>query len=110
MTPELVEIVTTVATEEDARRLSRELVASGVVACATWYPVRSVYRWQGELHDDPEIQIVCKTTAALAAKAEESLKGAHPYETPQILRLAVRSANETYATWVADSVKGTERG
>jgi periplasmic divalent cation tolerance protein len=109
MTPELVEIVTTVATEEDARRLSRELVVSGVVACATYFPVRSFYRWRGELRDDAEFQVVGKTTAALAAEAEEHVRRAHPYETPAILRIAVRCASEAYAAWVAESVRGPGR-
>ncbi|MGQ0721462.1 MAG: divalent-cation tolerance protein CutA [Candidatus Eiseniibacteriota bacterium] len=109
MSRELVEIVTTVASEEDARRLSRELVAAGVVACATYFPVRSFYRWKGELRDDAEFQIVGKTTADLAAEAEEHVRRAHPYETPAILRVAVRSANEAYAAWVTESVRRPDR-
>ncbi|MFN8177032.1 MAG: divalent-cation tolerance protein CutA [bacterium] len=100
---ELVEIVTTVATEADAAEIGRTLVQERLVACATFVPCRSVYRWRGAVQEEGEIQLSLKTTAARAADVERRLRELHGYETPAILRVTF-SANRDYAAWVADSV------
>jgi periplasmic divalent cation tolerance protein len=101
----VVEIVTTVAAEEDAARLARRLVEEGPVACATFFPVRSVYRWQGQVQDEAEYQIVCKTDASRAAEVEARIASLHPYDTPAILRMPVARANVEYAAWVAEAAR-----
>jgi periplasmic divalent cation tolerance protein len=106
MTPELVEIVTTVDSEGAAVRLARELVTGGLVACANLRRVRSIYGWSGELQDEPEIEITLKTTAAMVERAEARLREIHPYDTPAVLRLPVLHANEEYAAWVVDGTRG----
>jgi periplasmic divalent cation tolerance protein len=105
MSPRLVEIVTTVATGEDAARIARELVGSTAVACASFFPVRSVYMWKGAFRDEAEHQIVCKTLESSAEDVERRLAELHPYETPSILRLPVLHANEAFAAWVAESAE-----
>jgi periplasmic divalent cation tolerance protein len=107
MSGALVEIVTTVATEEDARKLAREIVGSGLVACATFFAVRSVFPWKGALCDESEFQVVCKTSAARAPEAERLIRRQHPYETPAILRVPIFAVNEEYADWVEDSARGS---
>jgi periplasmic divalent cation tolerance protein len=101
-----VEIVTTVATEEDAARIARELVETTAVACATFFPVRSVYTWKGATCDEAEHQIVCKTLEESAEEVERRLAELHPYEIPSILRVPVLNANEAFAAWVAESAGG----
>lgn len=100
----LVEIVTTVENEGQAVLLARDLVESGLAACANIGSVRSVYRWHGEVRDEAEVQIVFKTTTARADAAESRLRDRHPYDIPAILRLPVLAANDDYANWVASAV------
>ncbi|MEZ5066546.1 MAG: divalent-cation tolerance protein CutA [bacterium] len=97
-TGRLVEIVTTVSTEQDAALLARSLVEDRLVACASFRRIRSIYRWAGELADESEIEVVLKTLDTLAEAVEARLRESHPYETPAILRLAVE-ANEPYLAW-----------
>jgi periplasmic divalent cation tolerance protein len=100
----LVEIVTTTANEEDASRLARVLVEERLAACGSWRPIRSVYRWKGELCDEREIELHLKTTAGAAPRAERRLQELHPYETPSILRVRFLAANDDYASWVRSHV------
>ena len=101
--PALVEIVTTVATEEAALEIARALVRERLVACASFAPCRSVYRWRGAVQEEAEVQVALKTTADRADEAERRLRELHAYETPAILRAAVR-ATPDYARWVVESV------
>lgn len=102
---ELVEIVTTVATEPEAVHIAQALVRERLVACANLVRCRSIYRWNDAIADEPEVQLALKTVAARAADVERRLRELHPYETPAILRLPVLSANRDYAAWVADSAE-----
>ena len=101
---ELVEILTTVANEEDAARISRALVEEKSFACASWRPVRSIYSWKGAIVDEGEIEITFKTLASRADHAERRLRSLHPYETPAILRVAILRADPDYADWVRANV------
>ena len=101
---ELVEIVTTLATEAEALALARQLVEERWAACGNVGSARSVYRWQGRIHAELEFTLALKTSADRAPGAEERLRELHPYETPAILRLGVLAANPEYAAWVAECV------
>ncbi len=106
---EIVEVVTTVATEAEAQALARGLVEERLAACANVVRCRSVYSWQGALRDEPEFQIQWKTLASAASRLEDRLREIHPYETPAILRLPVLAVDERYARWVAEMVAEVPR-
>ena len=100
MVGEIVEVVSTFASREDADRVATELVARRLAACAQIREITSVYRWDGEVCREGEFELTAKTTAARAAAVEEYVAAHHPYDTPAILRLPVLRANEAYAAWV----------
>lgn len=100
----LVEVVTTVATELAAERLARTLVLERLAACANIVRCRSIYNWQGAVHDETEFMIHFKTPDGAATRLERRLREIHPYETPAILRMPVTVAEERYAAWVESSV------
>jgi len=101
---ELVEIVTTVGSEEDAARIARVLIEEKTFACASWKAVRSIYTWKGAVVDEGEIEITFKTLASSADRAERRLRALHPYETPAILRVPILRADPDYAEWVRSNV------
>ncbi|MCL1598406.1 MAG: divalent-cation tolerance protein CutA, partial [Actinomycetia bacterium] len=55
-------ILTTEVDLEAARRLATKLLEGKIVACVTMTPVRSMYRWRGEIEDADEVQVLLKTT------------------------------------------------
>jgi periplasmic divalent cation tolerance protein len=101
---DVVQVITTVAREEDAVRIARLMIEEKLFACASWKTVRSVYSWKGELVDETEQEITLKTSVAQADRAERRLREIHPYETPAILRLPILRADPDYAAWVRSSV------
>jgi len=111
MSEPLVEIVTTVSSEHDGARIARELIAERIAACVSMRHIRSMYRWAGELCDEKEVELVIKTLASCADRAEEKLRELHSYEVPAILRIPVFRVNDEYSSWVERSVQvppGTE--
>ena len=94
--------LTTVGSEEDAARIARHLVETRAAACVSIVaPVRSVYSWKGELHDEAEWLLLVKT-ARPAAELRDLLRAVHPYEVPELLAFPASFADEAYARWVTE--------
>lgn len=96
-------VVTTVGSREDAQLLARALVELRLAACAQIGEIRSVYRWQGAVHEEPEFRVLFKTRADRYAQVEAAIRERHPYELPAIHAIATRHAEAAYAAWVADN-------
>lgn len=97
-----VEVVLLTAPDSEvAARLARALVSEGLAACVNVVPgVRSIYRWQGTLHDDAEVLLVAKTCADRAEAFGARVRELHPYELPEVVRLPVAGGSAAYLDWV----------
>ncbi|MBL8900575.1 MAG: divalent-cation tolerance protein CutA [Planctomycetes bacterium] len=105
--PDEVWMVFCTAPLDAAAALARHLVEERLAACVQRIEgVRSVYRWEGRVHDDPECLLVAKTTAARFAALAERLRGLHPYAVPEILAVPVRAGLPAYLQWVAAETRG----
>ena len=103
-TEDLVVVMCTAPDAEIAARLGRELVEKTLAACINIVPgLRSIYRWQGSLCDEPEVLMVIKTRKAKAAALADALRAGHPYQTPEIIAIPVVGSLDAYAQWIRDS-------
>jgi periplasmic divalent cation tolerance protein len=91
-----VVVTTTTPTVEEANSIARALVERRLAACVQLVdPIRSVYRWEGEVHEDPEV---------LLASIERLLRELHPYEVPELLSVPVAGGSAAYLRWLDESV------
>jgi periplasmic divalent cation tolerance protein len=98
---EVCEVVVTHDDAEALAALTRTLVEERLVACGHHVaPVRSVYRWQGEVHDEAEARVALHTRAALVDAVVTRVGELHPYEVPCVLALPVLGGNPAYLRWV----------
>lgn len=98
-------VLTTVPADHDGVAIGRQLVEEGLAACVNVLPpMVSVYRWQGEIHQDTERQLVIKTRAERVEALTTRLKALHPYEIPECLVLPVVGGSDAYLTWLRESV------
>lgn len=101
------EISVVLTTEQDdalATALARRLLASRAAACVSLLEIRSLYRWEGEVTDSSEVQLVVKTTRGGARGVLAIIAEHHSYDLPEIVVLDA-SASSSYARWVADEVR-----
>jgi periplasmic divalent cation tolerance protein len=96
--------LTTVGNEAQAAALARSIVEAGLAACVQIEAIRSLYRWQGEVHDEPEWRLAIKTTSARYAELERHIKTNHTYQTPEIVRLAIDGGSQEYLGWIDECV------
>jgi periplasmic divalent cation tolerance protein len=103
---EIVVVLTTVADNDGAATLARQLVNERLAACVNLYPVmESFYRWKGQVEHDAERQMVIKTTRDLVPALERRLTQLHSYELPEFVVLPVFQAGAAYAAWVGEQVE-----
>jgi periplasmic divalent cation tolerance protein len=102
-------VLVTVPNRETGEKLAREVVEDRLAACGNILPgVTSVYRWEGETHQDPECLIIFKTTKASLASLKEKVMELHPYDVPEFLALPVSDGHLPYLRWVQGETSGNE--
>ena len=69
--------------------------------------VRSIYRWQGEIHDDAEVLLIVKTRASLVDALASRVRALHPYELPEVLALSVAGGSVPYLDWVRGAAEAS---
>jgi len=85
----------------EAEKLAAGLVENGMAACVNIFPeIRSIYRWQGVLHNDAEVLMIVKTTRSAYSRVEKWLSEHHPYDVPEILAIPVQAGSSGYLDWV----------
>lgn len=98
-------VLTTIGADADATTLARTLVEERLAACVNLLPpMTSVYRWQGKVEQDRELQIVIKTTADRVPALQTRLRQLHPYELPEFLVIDA-TGSEAYLAWVGESAR-----
>ncbi len=96
-------LLCTVDSEDQAAALSRALVTEGLAACVNVIPgLRSYYQWKGEACDDPELLLVIKTARGRMADLAKRVEALHPYDTPELIALPVQAGLEAYLQWVRE--------
>ena len=103
---DVVVVLTTVADNEQAGVLARQLIHERLAACVNLLAsMTSFYRWQGTIAADAERQLVIKTTRDRVPALRARLRELHPYELPEFLVLAVADGGDDYLRWVADEAR-----
>jgi len=102
---ECVVVLCTVPNADAGDALARGIVESRLAACVNRIgPMRSIYRWQGEVHAHEEHQLVIKTTREAIAPLRDFILASHPYEVPELVLLDATALSEPYAEWLRGQV------
>ena len=100
-------VLTTADSEELADRIARALVDRRLAACVNVVgPVRSIYRWKGEIVSDQERMLVIKTSSARFPEVRELIRELHTYDVPEVLAIAVEDGDRPYLDWLSDCLEG----
>ncbi len=98
-------VLVTAPDMDTAVRLGQALVEEQLAACANIVPgVRSIYRWQGVVHDDAEVLVIIKTTAVAQEQLTQRVLALHPYDTPEVVVLPIVGGSDSYLRWIAAQI------
>jgi periplasmic divalent cation tolerance protein len=97
-------VTTTVGSLQAAQALAREVLQHRLAACVQLEAgLTSLYRWKGELCEEPEVRLVIKTLPGCEGALQALFAQHHPYELPQFLAVPM-NASEAYLQWVRSEV------
>lgn len=103
MTDVILVLVTAPSTDK-AAELARTLVEEQLAACGNIVPgLRSIYRWEGKVHDEAEVLLILKTKATLFDVLRARVVELHPYQVPEVLRVDIADGHAPYLAWVLDN-------
>lgn len=100
MTDKIV-VISTCGSAEEAERLARHLIDRHLAACVSVIsPVRSFYRWNGEVANSEEWMLLIKTSRDLFHEIQSQLESNHTYELPEVIALPIVEGSANYLAWL----------
>ena len=101
MNDEVCEIVITGPSQEWVAAFTRQLVDDRLAACGHIInEIRSIYRWEGSVHDEPEARVALHTRRSLVSAIVDRANRDHPYDVPCVIALPIVDGNPAYIGWV----------
>ena len=89
-----------------AERIAQALVNEHLAACVNHVcGVRSIYRWQGEVHAGEETLLLIKTTPDCFEAVTARIVELHPYALPEVIALDVAAGLDRYLAWIAHETR-----
>jgi periplasmic divalent cation tolerance protein len=99
---EFCEVVVTADDADWLAGFTRTLVEERLAACGhIQSPIRSVYRWDGAIHDEAEARVALHTRRALLSAIVARANELHPYDVPCVIALPLVGGNPAYLRWIA---------
>ncbi len=93
----------TCGSKAEALAIGRTLVERRLAACANILDgLTSVYRWEGEVHTDPEALLLLKTRRDLVESLVDAVVELHSYDCPCVTVLPITGGHPDYLEWVIE--------
>lgn len=94
-------VITTTNTKASADAIIAAALEQKLAACVQVFPVVSHYVWKDALQKDDEILLQMKIKTEDYNDLAATIRAAHPYETPEIVRLDIADGDPAYLQWIA---------
>jgi periplasmic divalent cation tolerance protein len=99
-------VITTTDSAEGAAVLARGIVDARLAACVQIVgPIRSIYRWVGDVQDEQEWQCWIKTSTDRLDALTEHIKQNHSYDVPEIVALPIVGGSTDYLSWITNETR-----
>jgi periplasmic divalent cation tolerance protein len=111
MTTDICEIVITAPDPDWLADFTRRLVEDRLAAAGhNIAAIRSIYRWQGEIHDHGEARVMLHTRTTLVPAIVDRTNHDHPYQVPCVVATQIIAGNPAYVQWVLDETREDSSG
>jgi periplasmic divalent cation tolerance protein len=101
-----IQIQWTTGTEEEAKKITKELLDLQLIACANiLLRLKSLYIWEDQLQEEEEVKVFFKTKEEHFPAILHYIQEHGSYDVPEVSALPILSANPDYITWLNETVK-----
>ena len=106
MDEECCEVVVTATDADWLAGFTSTLVEERLAACGHLLgAIRSVYRWEGAVHDEPEARVALHTRRSLVDAVVARTAELHPYEVPCVIAMPLVGGSPDYLRWVHEQTR-----
>ena len=99
MSASLVYVTTT--NSDEAAQIGKVLVTERLAASVNILgEVRSIYRWENEIHDKEETLLIAKTSTLRVNELIDRIRSLHSYQCPCIVAWRLDGGNDAYLNWI----------
>lgn len=103
---ECIEVVMSAGSAEWLAEFTRSLVEDRLVACGHNITViRATYRWQGEIHEEPQARVALHTRASLVPEIVARAERDHADDVPCVIAIPVLGGHPGYLQWIHDETR-----
>jgi periplasmic divalent cation tolerance protein len=88
--------------ETIAREVLKRRLAAGV---STVDGIHSLYWWEGRLESAEESLLLIKSRQGLFGELERTVRGIHPYRTPEIISFRAERVSSRYSDWISKETR-----
>ncbi|MBN2013568.1 MAG: divalent-cation tolerance protein CutA [Candidatus Altiarchaeota archaeon] len=88
----------------EAEKIAKHLLDKRLIACANFFPIESMYWWEGKITEDKEYVVIAKTLKKRFSEVAGAVREIHSHRVPCILRMGVE-ANREFIDWVRGNVR-----
>src|SRR5688572_5911509 len=95
------EVIITVPDPDWLVEFTRRLVTDRLYASGhNFAPIRTIYRWQGQIHDKTEGRVALRTRRNRVPRIVDRAKSEHPYEVPSVVAIPIIDGGPDYIGWI----------
>lgn len=96
-------VYSTTHDEAEAATIGEILINENLAACVNIIPkIRSIYRWDGQIHKDQESAMFIKISADKFEQVRARIRELHSYQTPCIIGVDWKQTDSDYLKWILD--------
>ena len=100
----MVFIYTTCANTEEAKVLGRLIIDKKMGSCVDYWPINSMYNWEGDMKEVSQIMIVITTLESKLEEVNDLISKHHSYSIPLIAGVDIRRMNRAYKEWMTEKI------
>lgn len=97
-------VLVTASSQSEGEAIAQALLQSKLAACVSLMPIRSLYTWNSEVHNEAEWQLMIKTELRNFSQIEAKVRELHSYEVPEVIALPIIMGSQPYLSWISEQV------
>lgn len=103
---QLIVVLVTTASEEEATAIGRDVVKQGLAACVNILAVKkSIFQWEGKLAEEQEFIMIVKSRSDLFEDLSIAIKRLHSYKVPEIVAIPIVKGSSDYVNWLVGNTR-----
>lgn len=92
------------ANRDEAKKIIHGLLENRLIACASVFPVESIYTWEGKVESASECKVILKSAADHFEAIRAYISSRCSYQVPEIASINASHVHAPYKKWLEGAI------